>query len=235
VSDPEETVNGAHLGKRVVNDNDLVHRYFGATGLKQASSDKAGSVLVGSAERDGRSLVVVVLGTEGDPVSFAVERLDAAFAAGAAPGDGSPTKDRVRPARIATAQARLEALVNLPAVLGRPALAPGAIGSQAPPTPSTTVPPTTRPPQTDAQDDDGGGGGLFTLTNVLIALLFAGLVVVVVLRRRAIVMKQRRRVVRQRSFNEAKRRGTIDFIDPDQVAGTSHVKIVRPGERDQER
>jgi D-alanyl-D-alanine carboxypeptidase (penicillin-binding protein 5/6) len=233
VRDPEEVINGPQLGTNVTNDNDLVQRYDGATGLRQASSDKAGAVLVGSAERDGRSLVIVVLGTDGDPVSFAVEKLDAEFAAGDPGGRERPATvagaDPVRPARFATAQARLEALVNLPAVLGRPALASGAIGSQAPPTPSTTTPATTLPAEPD--DDDGGGGGLLTITNVLIFLLFAGLVTVVVLRRRAIMMRQRRRAVRQRTLNEAKRRGSIDFVDPDQVAGSSHVRILRPEDR----
>ena len=175
VRDPEEVINGPQLGRNVENDNDLVQRYPGATGLRQAASGKAGAVLVGSAERDGRELVIVVLGTDGDPVSFAVEKLDAEFAAGDAAGREKPASvadaDRVRPARFATAQARLEALVNLPAVLGRPALASGAIGSQAPPTPSSTAPPTTLP--TEPEDGDGGGG-LLTITNVLIFLLLAG-------------------------------------------------------------
>ena len=234
VRDPEETINGPQLGKRVVNDNDLVQRYDGAIGLRQSSSGKAGAVLVGAAERDGRTLVIVVLGTDGDPVSFAVEKLDAAFAAGAQRGQARPAAvadaEPVKPARVATAQARLEALVNLPAVLGRPTLAAGAIGSQAPPTPSTTTPPTTQPA---GQEDGGGGGGVITLTNFLIFLLFSGVLAVVVLRRRAIVMRQRRRAVRQRTLNEAKRRGSIDFIDPDQVAGSSHVRILRPEDRDE--
>ena len=233
VRDPEETINGPQLGKLVENDNALVQRYDGATGLRQSSSDKAGAVLVGGAERDGRSLVIVVLGTDGDPVSFAIGKLDAAFAAGSDLGKDRPAAvadaEPVRPPRLATAQARLEALVNLPPVLGRPALVSGAIGSQAPPTPSTTTPTTTTPAATK---DEGGGGGVITITNVLIFLLFSGLVTVVVLRRRAIVQRQRRRALRQRTFNEAKRRGSIDFIDPDQVAGTSHVRILRPEDRD---
>ena len=72
---------------------------------------------------------------------------------------------------------------------------------------------------------------MLTITNVLIVLLLAGLVTVVVLRRRAILMRQRKRVVRQRTLNEAKRRGSIDFVDPDQVAGSSHVRILRPEDR----
>lgn len=228
--DPEETINGPQLGKRVVNDNDLVHRYSGATGLKQSGSDKAGAVLVGSAEREGRSLIVVELGMTGDPISFAIQKFDAAFASTA---EADSDEDPVRPARIPSAQARLEALVNLPLTLGRPALTPGATGSQAPPTPSTAPPPTTTPASDpERADDDGGGGGLFTLTNVVIAVLFAGLVAVVVLRRRAIVVKQRQRISRQRTLSEARRRGTIDFVDPDQVPGTGHVRILRPGERD---
>ena len=201
VRDPEETINGPQLGRNVENDNDaraaLPGRDRAPPGRERA---RPAAVLVGSAERDGRELVIVVLGTDGDPVSFAVEKLDAEFAAGDAAGRESRRRRRrrsLRPARFATAQARLEALVNLPAVLGRPALASGAIGSQAPPTPSSTPPPTTLP--TEPEDGDGGGG-LLTITNVLIFLLLAGLLTVVVLRRRTIMKRQRRRQVRQRTL-----------------------------------
>jgi serine-type D-Ala-D-Ala carboxypeptidase (penicillin-binding protein 5/6) len=226
LEDKEETINGPQLGRRVVNTNVLVQRYPGATGLKQGVSEKAGSVLVGSAERDGRELIVVVLGTQGDPVSFAVERLDAAFAA---PPRERSAEDRVRPARIATAQARLEALLNLPPSLGSAPLPVGAFGSQAPSTPATTTP-ASRPSGT-VPEEESDGGGILTLTNVLIAIMFVGLIALVVMRRRAIAMQQRRRVVRRRAFDEAKRRGSIDFVDPDVDTGSSHVRIVRPGER----
>jgi D-alanyl-D-alanine carboxypeptidase len=227
LEDKEETINGPQLGRRVVNNNELVQRYPGATGLKQGVSEKAGSVLVGSAERDGRELIVVVMGLQGDPVSFAVEKLDAAFAS--SPRERG-VEDPVRPARIATAQSRLEALLNLPPSLGSAALLPGAFGAQAPSTPATTVP-ASRPSDRVTEEDDGGGSGILTLTNVLIAIMFVGLIVIVVMRRRAIMMKQRRRVGRRRALDEAKRRGSIDFVDADQVTGSSHVRIVRPGER----
>lgn len=69
---PEVTLPG--LGT-VENRNLLLERYDGATGVKTGFTAAAGNSLVASAERDGRELVVVVLGADADP-----ERFDAATA-----------------------------------------------------------------------------------------------------------------------------------------------------------
>ena len=48
---------------QLVNTNKLIRFYPGATGLKTGTTDKAGCCLSASAERDGLSLVAVVLGS----------------------------------------------------------------------------------------------------------------------------------------------------------------------------
>lgn len=63
------------------NRNLLVGRYGGATGVKTGFTQAAGNSLVGSAERDGRELIAVVLGAGDDPARFdaAASLLDLGF------------------------------------------------------------------------------------------------------------------------------------------------------------
>ena len=62
--------------------NDLLGTYEGATGVKSGRTTEAGWCLVGSAERDGRSVVVAVLGASSDAarLASATALLDWAFA-----------------------------------------------------------------------------------------------------------------------------------------------------------
>jgi serine-type D-Ala-D-Ala carboxypeptidase (penicillin-binding protein 5/6) len=62
--------------------NDLLSAYGGATGVKSGHTTQAGWCLVGSAERDGRSVIVVVLGASSDAARLAstAALLDWAFA-----------------------------------------------------------------------------------------------------------------------------------------------------------
>ncbi|MFP4311750.1 MAG: D-alanyl-D-alanine carboxypeptidase family protein [Nitriliruptoraceae bacterium] len=52
--------------------NELLGSYPGATGVKTGFTDAAGYSLVGSAERDGREVVAVVLGAGADPARFEI-------------------------------------------------------------------------------------------------------------------------------------------------------------------
>ena len=66
---------------QLVNTNKLLKSYSGITGLKTGTTGKAGSCMAATAERDGMSLVAVVLGcasTE-DRFSSAASLLDAGF------------------------------------------------------------------------------------------------------------------------------------------------------------
>ncbi len=56
--------------------NDLIERYPGATGVKTGFTEAAGNSLIGSAAREGRELVAVVLDAGEDPARFGqVEQL----------------------------------------------------------------------------------------------------------------------------------------------------------------
>ncbi len=78
VSKPSATMHG----KAYPNTNDLLATYAGADGVKTGSTTQAGSCLVASATRDGRQIIVVVLGASSDEARFqsAAALLDWAFA-----------------------------------------------------------------------------------------------------------------------------------------------------------
>lgn len=64
------------------NRNRLIGSYPGANGIKTGFTTRAGNALVGSAKRDGRELIAVVLGATSDPQRFksAEQLLDYGFA-----------------------------------------------------------------------------------------------------------------------------------------------------------
>lgn len=66
----------------LVNTNKLIRSYKGITGLKTGTTDKAGSCLCASAERDGMSLISVVLGASDSKERFngSTRLLDYGFA-----------------------------------------------------------------------------------------------------------------------------------------------------------
>ena len=67
---------------QLVNTNRLIRYYAGATGLKTGTTSKAGCCISATAERDGLSLIAVVLGAENSAERFAGARalLDYGFA-----------------------------------------------------------------------------------------------------------------------------------------------------------
>jgi D-alanyl-D-alanine carboxypeptidase len=69
-------------GQTFANTNDLIGTYPGADGIKTGSTTQAGYGVVASATRDGRTLIVVVLGAPSDRARFvqAAAMLDWAFA-----------------------------------------------------------------------------------------------------------------------------------------------------------
>lgn len=66
---------------QIQNQNRLLGSYDGAIGLKTGYTTNAGHTFVGAAERDGRTLVAVVLGAEGRAEDGAVRLFDWAFGA----------------------------------------------------------------------------------------------------------------------------------------------------------
>ncbi|MFC6019189.1 D-alanyl-D-alanine carboxypeptidase family protein [Plantactinospora solaniradicis] len=60
---------GKTKGYPIWNDNQLLHRYPGALGGKTGYTDLARHSFVGAAERDGRTLLVTLLGAESQPLA----------------------------------------------------------------------------------------------------------------------------------------------------------------------
>lgn len=75
-----DTMRGGQL--QLVNTNKLVHSYEGVTGLKTGTTSQAGCCLAASAEREGMSLIAVIMGAPNSKTRFACARklLDYGFA-----------------------------------------------------------------------------------------------------------------------------------------------------------
>ena len=203
------------------NMNDFLRVYPDATGMKNSMSAAAGNVVVASAERDGRALIAVVLNA-GDANAVAAGLLDRGFAT---PPDADTVGARIPDRRVSTIQGRLVALTGLPRPLGAPpGPAGGARGPAAPVSEAAAPEPRRQAPNAD---DDGGGGPGFPFLKVLGLFLAAGVVVLIVLRRQRMQREQLHRQARERHLAEARRRGTLDVVDPDATDDPTDVKIVR--------
>ncbi len=202
--------------------NDFLRLYPGATGMKNSFSATAGNVVVASAERDGRALIAVVLNAP-DANAVAAGLFDRGFATEA---DAEGTGERIPETRVSTIQGRVVALTGLPRPLGAPqAPAFGARGPAAPVSEPVAMEP--RRPAADADDRGGGGGGGFPFLTVLGLVLAAGVVVVVALRHQWVQRDREQREARERHLAEARRRGTLDVLEPDAGDDPADVKIVR--------
>ena len=74
-----EFVGGDGIGHKLNNQDLFLSLYAGATGMKTGATDKAGRTFVGSAARDGRTMLVVVIDAV-DPLRSAALLLDQGFA-----------------------------------------------------------------------------------------------------------------------------------------------------------
>lgn len=200
------------------NVNDFVLFYPDATGLKAGFTAKAGAVLVASAKRDGRELIAVVLNAE-NPTFAAAALLDRGFDTKDSEGTGNFLPET----RVTTLQARLVALAGLPRPLGSPPIPP--TGAKGPNAPVAEGPPP-KPPRQKVENEGGGGSG-FPFLLVFAMFLAAGLVIAAVLRGRTVQRERLHRRTRERYLAEARRRGTIDVLDPEVAADPADVRIVR--------
>ncbi len=79
VATPSTTITGPSKTQRLVNTNPLLESYEGAVGVKTGYTSGAGDVLVAAAERGGRRLIAVALGSA-DAAADARSLLDYGFA-----------------------------------------------------------------------------------------------------------------------------------------------------------
>jgi serine-type D-Ala-D-Ala carboxypeptidase (penicillin-binding protein 5/6) len=224
------------------------YAYTGMNGMKTGFTELADHTFVGTATRNGRTMIVVVLGTW-DVYGWAAKFLDEGFATKPnAPGTG----EVLPPVRVSPYGTRLDdrtAFAALTKTTARAALPPTLPARAA--TPDTTAPSGT-PTATPGRSPSGGGNlasaaepvtalvshtsthhGWFTIRNVLIGFLLL-LIVLVVLRRRAVKRRRARRMAQRRSVAAAMRRGSLQVIDGRYRTGTrvgppldSKVRVLR--------
>jgi D-alanyl-D-alanine carboxypeptidase len=227
------------LTHHLVNHNKLVsqHLYPGATGMKTGFTDKAGHTLIATATRNGRTVIVVVLGTW-DAYGWAERLLDTGFAT--APGHGTGVD--LPAVRVTTYGARATQFAAF-----RQLVAGSAVFSAAStPTPSSAPPRTTaansaagslHPQLAAASTSPKSGGGGLSATTILIVFLLLVLAVLYMLRVRAVRRARARRLARRRATQSMMRRGALPVVDGRYRAGTrvgkpleSHVQIRREDE-----
>jgi D-alanyl-D-alanine carboxypeptidase len=224
--------------------------YDGMTGFKTGYTDRAGQTFVGTATRNGRTLIAVVLGSPASPYVPAAALLDAAFAMPVnAPGTGETLPD-IKVSLFADRAGDLKAFRDL----GR-ATAAGAGGSTVAPSVPVFDQLPNEPPSTVAAvagaaaaaagstgdsagpssggGGGGGGGGVFQLRSFIVVLLILG-IALFVLRRRAVKRQRAIRMARQRQRAAKMRSGGLPVVDGRYRTGMrlgqpveSHVRLRR--------
>jgi D-alanyl-D-alanine carboxypeptidase (penicillin-binding protein 5/6) len=230
------------------------YAYPGMTGMKTGYTERADHTFVGTATRNGRTMITVVLGTW-DVYGWAAKYLDQGFAT---PPNAPGTGETLPPVRVSPYGTRIDdrtAFTALTTTTPKAALLPAgparASTASTTATPSTAGPAAT-PSATPAKGGAGGGNlastaepvaalashtrphrGWFTIRNVLIGFGLL-LIVLVVLRRRAVKRRRARRLAQRRSVASAMRRGTLQVVDGRYRTGTrvgppvdSNVRVLR--------
>lgn len=227
----------------LVNHNKLVtdDLYAGATGFKTGYTGKALHTLIATAKRNGRTMIVVVLGTW-DAYGWATKLLDVGF--GKNPGQGTgqslPATKVTTYAGRSTQFAAMRRLASSSATTSAPRVQPTT--SSAAPKPSSTAGSgaagTGELAASQTTAKKGGGGGISTKTLVLLVLVFI-LATLYVLRVRAVRRARARRLARRRATNSMMRRGGLPVVDGRYRTGTrvgkpveSHVQLKRGREGD---
>jgi len=179
------------------NHDKLLGRYPGATGLKTGYTALAGHTFVGTATRDGRTMISVVLNAD-DTYGIASKLMDKGFATpAAAPGPGAVLPPvRVQPYRPPLASTLVPANPSGKASkAGKAALS--TVGAQ---------------PVAEHRPVHGGGaGGAFT-----VVFLFGGSSMgLVVLSRQRASRRRRERAARRRRLADLRRAAYLEALDDD--------------------
>ncbi len=236
-------------GRRLLNHNrGFLTSYPGAIGLKTGFTDQAGRTLITAAQRDGRTLIAVVMGTW-DDAGWAGYLLDQGFAGTTAAATPTAPLAKLPPVRIATLDGRASAFAAVPRVLGAGTAAAAAAKDTQPTTRASRTPsakpdapkssaatsaktasPVAATPTTNAAPKPATSDGGITIGSVLRTigwLLLALLIIGVVLRRRAVKRQRARRIERLRAHREARRRGMIDILEADDAVADIRVVPAR--------
>jgi D-alanyl-D-alanine carboxypeptidase (penicillin-binding protein 5/6) len=211
--------------------------YEGATGFKTGFTNQAGQTFVGTATRNGCTLIVVILGTY-DVYGWTQQLMDQHFLKGCTGGTGAVLPEvRVNPysQRVADRDAFVSAIKGDADLSAVPAAANGTVAPDADATAAdataTATDTTTAPDKEAAGGDGGGGGGLFSFRN-LVFVVGVGLLSAFFLRRRAVKRQRARRLAQRRSRSAMMRSGGLTVVDGKYRPGTrvgppveSHVRL----------
>jgi serine-type D-Ala-D-Ala carboxypeptidase (penicillin-binding protein 5/6) len=210
--------------------------FLGMTGFKTGFTQRAQHTFVGTATRNGRSLIVVVMGAVTPGYVEAKSLLDAGFATNAATGAG-PTLPPPSVSLYAARQSDRDAFVNL----GRAPASGATAGTAAPTKVVSDVPasieisraPRAATPVVAPKSTSTHHSSLFSLRYTLILLIVLGLAALF-LRRRAVRRRRTRRTARRKQRLAAMRSGGLPIVDGRYRAGTrlgqpleSHVRVRR--------
>jgi D-alanyl-D-alanine carboxypeptidase (penicillin-binding protein 5/6) len=207
--------------------------YAGANGFKTGYTQIANHTLVATADRNGRQLIAVILGSVDSGYTWAASLLDAGFATPAnTKGTGiklpdvavSPYGTRVAQrdgfvqlARGGNDATPLPTTTTVPAGAGEPAA--NATSPNAPAARAASSHDAAAAAATNVVAASKGGGGLFTLSHFLLVVVIM-LFVAVLLRRRAVKRQRQRRIERQRARAKAMRSGSLPVVDGRYRTGT---------------
>jgi D-alanyl-D-alanine carboxypeptidase (penicillin-binding protein 5/6) len=190
--------------------------YADANGFKTGYTQRAAHTLVATANRNGRQLIVVILGAVDGGYTWAASLLDQEFKT---PPDTKGTGIRLPPVGVSpygTRIAQRDGFVQLargtapaPATPATPATAKAKASSSERLAAATTTKAVTT----------HKSGGLLTLSNFLLLVVIL-LFVAVLLRRRAVKRQRARRLARRRAWTKAMRSGSLPVIDGRYRTGT---------------
>ena len=232
---------------RLINHNKMLagggFDYPGATGFKTGFTNRADHTLVATAARNGRTLIVVILGVPDSGYAEAASLLDAGF--GMAP-NAPCTGEKLPKVAVSLYASRASDLAAFAALGNGTPRSHGGTGGRggsggatagasdsvpvfnSPPHPATATSTTTSAPHHHKQ-------GLVNSTYLIIVLVLA-LGTVFFLRRRAIKRRRALRLARQRQRRAAMRSGGLPVVDGRYRTGTrvgppveSHVSVHRSG------
>jgi D-alanyl-D-alanine carboxypeptidase (penicillin-binding protein 5/6) len=196
---PKYSFDGPDGKSHVLYNHDkLLARYAGATGLKTGYTALAGHTFVGTATRDGRTMISVVLNAD-DTYGVASALMDKGFAT---PADAAGLGTTLPPVRVQPFQAPEPAT-----------LVPGkATGKAAKPAARKAL--STASAQPVADHHPVGRGGASRMLTVLL-LVVAGAAGVVVTSRRRADRRRRERLARRRRLAELRRSAYLDALSDD--------------------
>jgi hypothetical protein len=186
--------------------------YLGANGFKTGYTQQAGHTLVATANRNGRQLIVVILGSVDSGYTWAASLLDQGFKTPLGTKGTGIRLPAVAVSPYGTRIAQRDGFVQLArgtaAAPVTPATENASNSQRAAAATTTTTSVTTH-----------HGGGLLTISHFLLVIVIL-LFLAVLLRRRAVKRQRARRLARRRSWSKAMRSGSLPVIDGRYRTGT---------------